>query len=150
MKNTTNVAGKSEEQTQASVVREKMISSIEKIKITLTHFLSRQSEKLSPAGKKVLLLVFGLLMGGISLYLMIEPFRNPVSAELLFSKQQIQKTIVPQPAPPLISQEEYVLLIGYKKKLDSLRRYDPQSYQILMHHRQGLLDSLEFLIRLYH
>jgi hypothetical protein len=150
MKNTTTVANKNEEQIPSSVVSEKVISSIEKTKITLTHFLSRQSEKFSPAGKKLLLLVFGLLMGGISLYLMIEPFRNPVSAERLFSKQQIQKTIVPQPAPPLISKEEYLLLISYKKTLDSLRRYDPQSYQVLMQHRQGLLDSLEFLIRLYH
>lgn len=129
----------------------KLSVAIEKKKSQLAEFLGRASEKLSSNEKKLALLFFGIVMGGISLTLIVRPFRNSPENTYGFSRELHEPiTSIPiQPSDSVFSQGDYQLLIGYKHTLDSLKQHDPATYHELLKGREGLLDSINFLIRLY-
>ena len=114
-------------------------------------FLSRQSEKLSSQQKKLSLLFFGILMGGISLGLIFRPFLNSESGS--FTIPEGMKTTItivpPETREPVIAQEDLTMLMQFKSTLDSLYKFDRPTYEELLRGREGLLDSIDFLIGLY-
>lgn len=130
----------------------RLSKSLDKWQRQLADFLSRQSEKLSPKGKKLLLLLFGILMGGISIWLIVKPFQDS-RPETFLIPQAIQVPEIQRPEShsyPLISKEDYQVLHGLKQTLDSLKVNDRPTYDELLNGRQGLLDSINFLLNLYH
>lgn len=130
---------------------ERLSGAIEKRKRMIADFLGRTSERLSPNGKKLSLLFFGIVMGGVSLTLITAPFRSSSINTYGFTKElSAPLTTVPvQPSDSVFSQEDYELLLGFKHTLDSLKQYDPATYHELIKGREGLLDSINFLIRFY-
>lgn len=130
---------------------EKLAAIIEKRKRQLAEFLGTKSERLSARGKKVALLFFGIVMGGVSLALITKPFRDSTSVDYSFTRMRHTPVPIPsgEPSDSLFSREDYELLIGYKQTLDSLKKYDPATYHELLKGREGLIDSIDFLIRLY-
>ncbi len=140
-----------EEQPANTGVWGRLSDAIEKRKRAVAEFLGRTSERLSPNGKKLSLLFFGIVMGGVSLALITAPFRDsPVSAYGFTKELSPPSTTVPiQPSDSIFSQEDYQLLIGFKHTLDSLKQYDPATYHELIKGREGLLDSINFLLRFY-
>jgi hypothetical protein len=123
---------------------------IEKGKRKLADFLNRQSERLSVNGKKTALICFGVIVTLVSVMMIIEPFRNKMTHAATFFPAQIEAPSVPKPfSDDVFSEEDYLLLTGFKKMLDSLKRHDPQVYHEVLKGRDGLLDSVNFLIDLY-
>jgi hypothetical protein len=132
-------------------IRSKVFNFIEPKKVELANFLSQQSERLSQRNKKIALLIFGIVLGGASLFLIVDSVRTDSAATWALSEQgSIPKSIVQQQNQPLISKDEYELLVAYRNTLDSLKLQDPFTYHRLLENRQGLIDSLNFLISLYH
>lgn len=130
---------------------ERLSGIIDKKKHQLAEFLGRQSEKLTPQGKKLSLLFFGIVMGGISLALIVKSFRDSPTNAYGFSKE-ISKPIFIIPlhqADSMFSREDYEVLLGFKQTIDSLKRYDPTTYEELLKGREGLVDSINFLISIY-
>lgn len=127
----------------------RLIQSIEMKKRAFANFLSQHYEPLSKRNKKLSLLAFGMVMGGVSLYLILSPFAGAPDSWSFSEKTEIPKPIIRQPTEPLVTKEEHDLLVSYRSTLDSLKLHDPVSYEILLSNRQGLIDSLNFLISLY-
>lgn len=132
-------------------VWEKLSGAIENKKRQLAEFLGRKSEKLSPQGKKLSLLFFGVVMGGICLALIVKPFQDSPANAYGFSKELSAPllTVPRQQADSAFSREDYKMLLGFKQTIDSLKQYDPTTYNELLKGREGLLDSINFLIGIY-
>lgn len=123
-----------------------------KVQRRLARWLGKQSERLSPQGKKVSLLLFGLLMGGISLVLIINSFKGTSVNASVFP--QVMESPILSPgvqSDPVLTPEEYEKLIHFRKMIDSLKQ-SPQGrmlYNDILHGRTGLLDSIDFLLSIY-
>lgn len=117
----------------------------------LADYLRRQSEKLSSPQKKLALALFGLLMGGICLTLTIRPFYNPSTSGFNFPEGMKAKAFIVPPAERevMFSEEDYLMLMKFKSTLDSLYKADRPTYDALLIGREGLLDSINFLIGIY-
>jgi hypothetical protein len=123
---------------------------IEMGKRKFAHFLNRRSERLSTRGKKTALICFGVIVTLVSVSLIIEPFRNKMVNASTFLPAQIEAPSIPKPSSDVVfSEEDYLLLTGFKKMLDSLKRYDPQVYHEVLKGHDGLMDSVNFLLDLY-
>lgn len=150
MKLFKGLSQKRKQETEDLSIRKKIEQEVESRKQELSGFLSKQSERLSPRGKKILLLVFGIILGGAGLLLITQPFRHTTSTLSIASPPSEGPAIIILDHPEdLISHGDYQLLVGFRKTLDSLKLHDPYTYQSLLRERQGLIDSLDFLIRLY-
>jgi len=142
---------RNDEQTQRPSLNERINQKIDSKKKELADFLSMQSERLSVSRKKLLLVTFGIVMGGASLYLLTTPFHATTEViSIAPSPSETPQVIIQDRPENLISHGDYELLVGFRQTLDSLRLHDPFTYQSLLRERQGLIDSLDFLIRLYH
>lgn len=109
--------------------------------------LSDRYERLSQRGKKISLLLFGLMMAGASLYLIGSPGESSnVLAEV---NAQLPVAILDQPRQELITLQEYRQLLSFRDALDSLHEVNPALYDQMIRERKGLLDSLELLIRIF-
>jgi hypothetical protein len=136
---------------QRSSLKDRINDKINSKKKKIADFLSAKSERLSVSRKKLLLVTFGIVMGGTSLYLLTTPFHATTKViSIAPSPSETPQVIIPDRPENLISHGDYELLVGFRQTLDSLRLYDPFTYQLLLRERQGLIDSLDFLIRLYH
>ncbi len=150
MKSTTNDKLKTS-LAEKEATKQKLPEKIDQLKRYLASFLGRQSEKLSSQQKKLSLLFFGILMGGISLGLIFRPFINSESGS--FTIPEGMKTTItivpPETHEPIIVQEDLQMLLEFKSTLDSLYKFDRPTYEELLRGREGLLDSIDFLIGLY-
>lgn len=117
----------------------------------LADYLAQQAERFSPRTKKMMLVLLGILTTVLSVWLVIEPFRRvyPVNATIMQDQISIQPFVRAFP-DEVFSEEDYIMLKKFKNMLDSLRRYDPKIYREVLHGREGLLDSINYLIDLYH
>lgn len=90
-------------------------------------------------------------MGCISLGLIFRPFLNSKAGS--FTIPEGMKTTItivpPYSREPVISQEDLQMLMEFKSTLDSLYQFDRPTYEELLRGREGLLDSINFLIGLY-
>jgi len=136
---------------QKQTAVEILTSSIESGKRKVADFMEKQSERLSPSGKKRALICFGLIVTLASIMMMTEPFRDKAVNTSTFFPSQMEVPPGTRPFPDdVFSEEDYLLLSGFKRTLDSLKQYDPQVYRELLNGRQGLLDSMDYLLRMYH
>jgi len=100
------------------------------------------------------LLLFALSVAAISLTLIVSPFRN--SAIDKFSRSipaHLESPMILMPRPleePILSRKDFWILKSYKKAFDSLRRFNRDRYDQLLKGRQGLLDSLNYLLGANH
>lgn len=125
----------------------RICNSIEQMKKHLAGLLSERHEQLSQRGKKVSLMLFGLIMAGASLYLMISPGQSATTLSEVTAQLPLQ--IHGQPHEPIITREEYGQLMSFRHALDSLHAVNPVLYSRIVQERKGLLDSLDLLINLY-
>lgn len=138
-------------QEPAPALWERLSVKIDKKKRQLAEFLGRHSEKLTLQGKKLSLLLFGIVMGGTSLVLIVKPFRDSAANPYSFSKEIGKPLFIvpPHQVDTMLSHEEYEMLLGFKQTIDSLKRYDPATYDRFLKGHEGLLDSINFLISIY-
>lgn len=148
MKPTTNDSSKTADK---EATKQKLPERIDQFKRYLADFLGRQSEKLSLLQKKRALLLFGILMGGISLGLIFRPFISSNSGS--FTIPDGMKTTItivpPDTREPVIAKGDFQMLMEFKSTLDSLHKFDRPTYEELLRGREGLLDSVDLLIGLY-
>ncbi|MEO7988609.1 MAG: hypothetical protein ABI663_03650 [Chryseolinea sp.] len=137
--------------TEEISTREKVASKINSLLRKLADYLKAQSEKLSSSQKKLALALFGLLMGGICLTLTIRPFYSSPASEFNLPEGMTSKALVIPPAEreAMFSEEDYLMLMKFKSTLDSLYKTDRPIYDELLRGREGLLDSINFLISIY-
>lgn len=132
-------------------VKEKLVGSMNSMLRKFADYLKTQSEKLSLSQKKLALAIFGLLMGGICLTLTIRPFYYSSASEINLPEGMTTKALVIPPAEreAMFSEEDFLMLMKFKSTLDSLYKTDRPVYDDLLRGREGLLDSINFLIDLY-
>lgn len=132
-------------------VKEKLVGSINVLLRKLADYLRTQSEKLSSSQKKLALALFGLLMSGICLTLTIRPFYYSSASEFNLPEGMTTKAQVIPPAEreAMFSEEDYLMLMKFKSTLDSLYKTDRPVYDDLLRGREGLLDSINYLIDFY-
>jgi len=130
----------------------KLSEKIENYKRQLADNLTRTSERFSLQAKKRLLAFLGIIMGCICLAMMIEPFRTPFNnMDMIPAAQHAPVVIVPpENGKSLLSQQDYKTLLEFKQTMDSLKVNDRISYDEILQGREGLLDSINFLISIYH
>lgn len=113
-------------------------------------FLSQQMERLPTTGKRIVVLVFGVIMCSATVLVVVRSFSASHQNENVAPKPSDHaKPLIEDYTGNLISHGDYELLVGFRKTLDSLRLHDPMIYQNLLRERQGLIDSLDFLIKIY-
>ena len=130
----------------------KLSEKIEKYKRQLADNLTRTSERFSLQSKKRLLAFLGIIMGCICLAMMIEPFRKPFNNMNMIQAAQHTPVVIVPPGngESLFSPQDYKTLLGFKQTMDSLKVNDRISYDEILQGREGLLDSINFLISIYH
>lgn len=130
----------------------KLSEKIEKYKRQLADNLNRRSERLTLQSKKRLLAFLGIILACICLVMMIEPFRKPFSnMDMIPAAQRGPVVIVPPGSgESLLSPRDYKMLLEFKQTMDSLKVNDRISYDEILQGREGLLDSINFLISIYH
>lgn len=135
---------------QAPSLHERLASQTKEQKQRLAGFLSRQAERIPNNAKKSILLVFGACMCALCLFMIATPFRTGKPLLNLAPKPSENfNVLLPQYPENSISHGDYALLVSFRKTLDSLRLHDPAVFQTILKERQGLVDSLDFLIRIY-
>jgi hypothetical protein len=117
----------------------------------LANFLGRQSQKLSLRQQKLMLLLLGVLMGGVSLTLIIRPFQDSSAHTFNIPEGMNAKAFIipPRERDAMISEEDYLMLLKFKATLDSLYKTDRPVYDELLRQHAGLLDSINLLISIY-
>lgn len=131
---------------------EALCRAILKAQRKLADWLGTQSERLSPQRKKVSLLLFGMLMGGISLMLIINSFKGTSGNASVFPTANESPMLSPGVRfDPVLTPEEYKKLTLFRKMMDSLKQ-SPQGrmlYNEILQGRTGLLDSIDLLLSIY-
>lgn len=133
---------------ELSPLRQRIANAVQSKNKQLAVFLSEHYEILSERGKKVSLLLFGLVMGGASLYFMISSGQGKTT--LAEATARLPLAIHDQATEPIITLDEYQQLMSFRHALDSLHEVNPKFYERVERERKGLLDSLDLLIKLYH
>ena len=85
-------------------------------------------------------------MAMLCLLTTIAPFTN-VKTVIPIPVEKIITTVTPPVEDPLLSPEDLDMLRDFKHVMDSLKIHDPETYQDILQGRQGLLDSVELLLR---
>ena len=120
--------------------------------------LQERSERLTPFGKKALLLVFLFVFGGCSIYMGWRAIARPedIGGIILPENSIIPDTrerpsSVARPEYGLITDREYNRIRAFQHYLDSLGRTAIGKLQVdsLLQRRPGLIDSLGQIERLY-
>ena len=129
----------------------KLTQKAEQGKRTVADYLAQQSEKLSPSKRKFTFLFLGVAMAGICLSFLVNPFQQ-TGPKNYFLPSQASTPTMPVPiheADSAFSAQDYQTLVAFKHTLDSLKQTNPAGYEDLMKGREGLLDSINFLISIY-
>jgi len=111
--------------------------------------LSQRFEPLSLRTKKTVLICFGLAVTLACGSMIIRPFINNDSALTNLLPKGIEMPHLRSAPDNIFSEEDYLLLMGFKRTLDSLETYDPEVYHQMTQGRQGLLDSIDYLLGIY-
>lgn len=129
----------------------KLTEKIEVGKRRLADYLNKASERLSMKTKRRLFASIGIITGCICLLMIVEPLRNPKndSAPILNQAKFPAVIVPPDDSDPLFSEKDYNMLVDFKTTMDSLKVYDRTAYQEILNGREGLMDSITFLINLY-
>lgn len=115
----------------------------------IASILSKKFEPLPLRWKKTLLICFGLAVTIACIGMIVHPFFKEDTGLLHILSKRIETPDVRNPPDEMFPEADYHLLMGFKRTLDSLKVYDPDTYQQMTHDRQGLLDSIDYLIGIY-
>ena len=125
---------------------------VEESKRAAAKYLENQSDKLSPKGRRIAFLFFGIVMGAICLSLIMRPFHVSETTTHPFP-QEIITPITPVPIQEndsVFSEGDYRTLVAFKLSMDSLKQANPVAYEDVMKNHRGFMDSVNFLISIYH
>lgn len=115
----------------------------------LTTLLNVQFNRLTLRSKKTIIVCFAILVTTLSGTIIIRPFLEGKQTLSFALPMQIAQPPTANFPQEIFSEEDYLLLMQFKHTLDSLKKYDPQVYQDIIRDRQGLVDSLEYLVSIY-
>ncbi len=108
--------------------------------------MNNRLSKVSTRTKKYWLIVTGCSMAMLCLLTTIAPFTN-VKTVTPIPVEKIITTVIPPVEDPLLSPEDLDMLRDFKHVMDSLKIHDLETYQGILQGREGLLDSVELLLR---
>jgi len=89
----------------------------------------------------------GLGVAVLCMVMIARPFYTTYPA-VVIERGRIPVTIVPPKAEPLLSVEDRAFLAGFKSMMDSLKVHDLDTYAKIIRGREGLLDSVELILKL--
>lgn len=119
-------------------------------------WMQRKTEKLSGKGKLMMLLIFVLLTGSYSIYLIGKSFsKNPAPSFLIIPIKRpahIQENgDEAEHANAVISKSEYERIYRFRQYMDSLTRSSTGKvlYDSIVAHRPGLMDSIQIIENIY-
>ena len=119
-------------------------------------FMQRRTERLSDDGKCIVLLLFCLMAGSLSIYLVANSFLERRQSR--FHIIQLSKLPITAKggdentkASKLISKEDYQNIQRFRHFMDSLAgsQTGRRVYDSILIHRSGLMDSLFLIEKLY-
>jgi hypothetical protein len=143
-----NLFNRKQTQRKDPTSKQRINQAIDKQQRRLAAYLNAQTAKLSTRMRKFILLAFGILTSVICVGLIVQAY-NGTSVKLKgFSKPVITQPALPM--DPLFSEEDYRMLAAFQKMMDSLKRspYGREIYDQILKERPGLLDSVDFLLKL--
>ena len=121
-----------------------------------TIWMQRKTERLSGKGKLIMLLIFVLLTGGYSIYLIGKSFSgNPTPSFLIISIKRpahIQESgDEAEHINTVISKSEHEKIHRFKQYMDSLTRSSTGKvlYDSIITYRPGLMDSIQIIENIY-
>ncbi|MGC3947993.1 MAG: hypothetical protein QM762_26370 [Chryseolinea sp.] len=104
---------------------------------------------LSQKRQKTLLICLGVAVTLPSGNLIVRPFLKSASALSGILPTPIQLPQIHDLPQEAFSEADYLTLIGFKRTLDSLSKYDPQGYRRMTQGHEGLLDSIDYLVDIF-
>ena len=124
----------------------------EKITRQLAFYLRRRSQTFSIRAQKLMLITFGAMAGSICIAIIVTAISPPTRT--LTPRSNPQQLVLPRIQAPASSptvDEDIHHLKNFKHAMDSLRLTPggQTKYDCLFYHRQGLLDSLNYILWLY-
>ena len=119
----------------------------------IADFLQTESDKLSSLHRKALFFCIVLLVASLS----VKSFVSVFGTDRITEKVQVGSILLPTIDTstgiwkPLVSEEEYAVVLNFKKSMDSLNRSGSGRiiYDSLRRYRKGLFDSVDLVIGLY-
>lgn len=123
----------------------KTIERIEHLKRNVAAILSKAINGLSSKSKRRLLLAAGCVVTCVCLFMITTPFHQRGTG-FIIPRGNIPRAIIPP--EPIMSKEDFEMLLDFKVIMDSLKIYDGKTYTEILQGHQGLLDSVEMLLRL--
>lgn len=125
---------------------------LEKITRQLASYLHRHSQTFSIRAQKLMLITFGAMAGSICFAIIVTSVSTPTRT--ITPRGDHQQLVLPRIQEPTSSQnidEDIHHLKNFKHAMDSLRLTPggQTKYDCLFYHRQGLLDSLNYILWLY-
>lgn len=124
----------------------KINDKIENAKRQLANRLGAASEQYSPKTKKWTLVIAGLCCASVCLLVMTLPFMEPQKGKL--NQNAVIPPVIGLPQPgPLLTHKDQEVLQGFIQTMDSLKRVDRNTYHNAIKGREGMIDSILFLLR---
>lgn len=119
-------------------------------------FMQHQTERLSGRVKKFMIVIFFLLSGGYSLYLIAESLISHKSKPLSIAPIKVPEHTGKSgnentKAPVIVSKAEYEKIRRFRFYMDSLARSPSgkKVYDSILNQRPGLMDSVLFIENIY-
>ena len=109
--------------------------------------LSSALNRLPLRTQRLYLIMTGCIMAGLCLFMVIAPFTKKDTVTRIVPEGKISTAIAPPPDDPLLSPADLMMLRDFKQVMDSLKIHDRTTYHEILQGRQGLLDSVEMLLR---
>ncbi len=126
-----------------------------RLQIRWAKWMARRTARLSKKNWTVILLLFVLLSGGYSGYLIINSLYSPAISLIRITHIRKPACMTQTGDPPikaLMQEVEFQRIRRYKQFMDSLARSPDGSrkYDSILYQRPGLMDSIQALEQYYH
>lgn len=121
----------------------KINDQVENKKRQFASWLTSSSESYSLSTKKHVLIIIGLACSIVCLSLILNPLINRDKR----TKAAKPTTTISGFEEPLLTDEDEKALQGFMYTLDSIKKIDSVTYDKAMQGREGLLDSIRFLLQ---
>lgn len=108
--------------------------------------LNRQLSQLPPKVQKRSFITAGCVVASLCLFMVVSPFTTKDNDTQIVPRGESSTVIVP-PIDPLLSTSDLMMLQDFKQVMDSLKIYDKKTFREILQGREGLLDTVEFLLR---
>lgn len=112
----------------------------------LTERVNRQLSHLPPKIQKRSFIAAGCVVASLCLFMVVSPFTTKDNDTQIVPRGESSTVVVP-PIDPLLSTSDLMMLQDFKQVMDSLKIYDKKTFREILQGREGLLDTVEFLLR---